>query len=67
MEVTLNGKKTELPEAISNLTQLLTHYKLEDKVVIVEVNGEIIDKSKHEDRSIEAGDQIELVHFVGGG
>ncbi|TGV00349.1 sulfur carrier protein ThiS, partial [Mesorhizobium sp. M00.F.Ca.ET.186.01.1.1] len=35
--------------------------------VVVERNGEIIDRSLYEQTPIADGDRIEIVHFVGGG
>ncbi len=35
--------------------------------VAVEINGNIIPKSKYETTQITDGDEIEIVHFVGGG
>ncbi|MBU9710558.1 sulfur carrier protein ThiS [Evansella tamaricis] len=67
MELILNGKKTELPDSVNTITLLINYCKLKKKVVIVELNGSIIEKNDHEGTSIEDGDQIELVHFVGGG
>jgi len=33
----------------------------------VERNREILDRSRYGDVTVEAGDVLELVHFVGGG
>jgi sulfur carrier protein len=63
----INGTTKELPSDIDNAANLLAHLKLENKIVIVEVNGSIIQKGKHEAYPIMDGDKVEIVHFVGGG
>ncbi|MGG1661089.1 sulfur carrier protein ThiS [Brevibacillus sp. NRS-1366] len=67
MVVQLNGKKVELAAEITTLRALLASYQLQEKIVVVEQNGEIIDRSLYETTPIADGDRIEIVHFVGGG
>lgn len=57
----------ELSNEVKNIQQLLVFYKLEDRLVIVEHNRDIILKDQYESKEIQNGDEIELVHFVGGG
>ncbi|MED1791591.1 sulfur carrier protein ThiS [Brevibacillus nitrificans] len=67
MVVVLNGKKVELADEVQNVRALLASYQLQEKIVVVERNGEIIDRSRYEEAPIMDGDRIEIVHFVGGG
>ncbi|MFS0556009.1 sulfur carrier protein ThiS [Brevibacillus sp. 179-C9.3 HS] len=67
MVVQLNGKKVELAEEITTVRALLASYSLQEKIVVVERNGEIIDRQAYEQTPIADGDRIEIVHFVGGG
>ncbi|WNC12213.1 sulfur carrier protein ThiS [Brevibacillus brevis] len=67
MVVVLNGKQVELAEEITTVRALLASYQLQEKIVVVEQNGEIIDRSRYENAPIADGDRIEIVHFVGGG
>ncbi|USG68202.1 sulfur carrier protein ThiS [Brevibacillus ruminantium] len=67
MQVQLNGKGTELADTIQNVRELLLSYQLQEKIVIVERNGEIVDRSRYEETPVMDGDRIEIVHFVGGG
>ncbi|WP_273122519.1 sulfur carrier protein ThiS [Metabacillus sp. HB246100] len=67
MNIKLNGEMVELSNEIKNIQQLLVFYKLEDRLVIVEHNRDIILKDQYESKEIQNGDEIELVHFVGGG
>jgi len=66
MNITLNGKSYELPKKISNVQQLLEHLELSNRIVIVEVNKEIVQKEDY-NRSIRERDEVEMIHFVGGG
>ena len=67
MEVILNGENLKLPEEIVFVSDLLEYYKLLDKVVVIEVNGEILNKDDHQKTRLSDRDRIEIVHFVGGG
>ena len=64
MAITVNGKQMELFETVQ---QLLVHYRLENRIVIVEVNEDIVTKENYETTSLSHGDVVEIVHFVGGG
>ncbi|GED31863.1 sulfur carrier protein ThiS [Brevibacillus centrosporus] len=67
MVVVLNGKKVELADDVQNVRALLASYQLQEKIVVVEQNGVIIDRTHYEESPIMDGDRIEIVHFVGGG
>lgn len=67
MGIKLNGEQVDLDQEIKTIQHLLAFYKLEDRLVIVEHNREIVLKEQYENTIISNGDEIELVHFVGGG
>ncbi|MBS4214531.1 MULTISPECIES: sulfur carrier protein ThiS [Neobacillus] len=67
MKVTLNGEWTQIPDNIIFVSDVLKHYKIHDKVVVVEVNGGILSKLEHQSTRLADKDRIEIVHFVGGG
>jgi sulfur carrier protein len=67
MSIKLNGELVELSSDIKTIQKLLAFYKLEDRLVIVEHNREIILKDQYESTELQNGDEVELVHFVGGG
>jgi len=67
MKVLLNGEFIQLPEEIVSVSDLLKHYEIHDKVVVVEVNGEILISENHQSTRLSDKDRIEIVHFVGGG
>jgi sulfur carrier protein len=63
----INGDKCEAPDTISTVSELLIHLGLGEKIVIVELNRIIIEKSGHLTTTVANGDRMEIVHFVGGG
>lgn len=67
MSIKLNGEFVNLKEDVKTVQQLLAFYELENRLVIVEHNREIILKDQYDSTTIQHGDEIEFVHFVGGG
>lgn len=67
MKLIINGDAIEIPDSVKNVSELLVHFQLDKKVVIVEKNKEILQKEDHVAENVQDGDQFELVHFVGGG
>ncbi|ERN54831.1 sulfur carrier protein ThiS [Alkalihalophilus marmarensis] len=65
MELIINGEKETIQA--DTLLDVVTHYQLEQHLVVTEVNGEIIDRDSWAETKVEEGMKIELVHFVGGG
>jgi sulfur carrier protein len=66
MQVTVNGKVQEVPEGLT-VRALLEHLTLTGGPVAVEVNRAIVPRARHAEHPVNAGDTIEIVHFVGGG
>lgn len=66
MDITLNGEARTLT-APSTLADLLQDEGLAGRRVAVEVNGEIIPRTRHADTALTAGDVVEIVHALGGG
>ncbi|MCT2343718.1 sulfur carrier protein ThiS [Niallia taxi] len=67
MIIQLNGKSADIPEEIVTLQDLLVWYGLRDRIVIAELNREIIDKKNYQSTTLVNRDILELIHFVGGG
>lgn len=67
MKFNINGNQVEVPDTISTVSELLQHFDLHQKVVVVEVNQRILEKAAHAETRLADGDRIEIVHFVGGG
>lgn len=66
MQVTVNGLLRDVPENLT-LDQLLGHLELRDERLAIERNREIVSRERWLAVRIEAGDQLEIVQFVGGG
>jgi thiazole synthase len=66
IEIRLNGEAQELPACLT-VSQLLEHFGLPQERVAVERNRSIVPKSRWESESVGSGDEVEVVHFVGGG
>ncbi len=49
------------------LEELLKKKGYSKRFIAIECNGEIIPKTSYENYQIQKDDQIEIVHFVGGG
>jgi sulfur carrier protein len=66
IEITLNGMAQAL-EGPMPVADFLATQGLAGKRVAVEINGEIVPKSRHPAVAIAAGDRVEIVVAVGGG
>jgi sulfur carrier protein len=67
VELVINGELIQLPESVKTVSDLLSHFQLNEKIAIVEVNLNIIQKQEYETTPLCNGDKVEIVHFVGGG
>ncbi len=66
MDIRLNGARQRVPAECSVL-QLLAEVGLAERRVAVEVNGHIVPRSAHATHVLRDGDQVEIVHALGGG
>lgn len=64
--VRLNGEGRECREEMT-LADLVAELGLGAKRIAVEVNRDIIPREEYANCRLNAGDEIEIVHFVGGG
>lgn len=66
MHIQLNGEPFELPDG-ETVAALLTRLELTGRRVAVELNLDIVPRSQHEATALREGDQVEVVHAIGGG
>src|ERR1051325_6358719 len=66
IEIRLNGEAREIPTPL-NIEELLYHLNLPKDHIAVERNRSIVPKQKWETVALAQGDELEVVHFVGGG
>ena len=66
LTISLNGVEHRVESTIS-VAALLAQNGYANRKVAVEINREIVPKSEHEQRLVEDGDRVEIVHALGGG
>lgn len=66
MQVVINGEPREVPDSLT-LQELLQHLGLQGERIAIERNREIIKRERWAAVKVQAGDRLEVVHFVGGG
>ena len=66
MQIKVNGEVREFSAPLSVMT-LAESLKLNPKQVAVERNRQIVPRSLYGDTAVNEGDEIEIVHFIGGG
>lgn len=66
MQITVNGDVTEIP-ADFPVSALIEQLGLGGRRIAVEVNCELVPKSRFDGHRLQAGDRVEIIHAVGGG
>ena len=66
MKVLLNGEAREVPEG-TTVQALLEGAGVDRRRCAVEVNLEVVPKTRHGERLLAPGDRVEVVTMVGGG
>jgi len=66
IKILVNGKISTIKNE-SNLQELVNKLKIPIKKIAIELNQEIVDKSKLKKYKLKEKDKIEIVHFIGGG
>ena len=65
-KIQLNGDPYEINDG-TNLNEQLNKLKIQKNKVAIEVNGEIVEKSKYPNLILSKDDKVEIVKFIGGG
>jgi len=66
MLIQVNGDNLEVQEGAS-VADLIAQLELGERRVAVELNLEIVPRSRHADTVLSQGDRVEVVHAIGGG
>ncbi len=66
MKISLNGTEKQYLKQTS-LTEIVQQYSKTPSSIILELNGTVIQAERWKETSINEGDSIELLQFVGGG
>ena len=64
--LSVNGELMQVAAGLT-LAQLIGQLELDTRKVAVERNLEIVPRSAYATTGLEAGDRLEIVHFIGGG
>lgn len=64
--IRINGKETTLNGSVT-LAQYLKEHNYQTSRIAVELNGDIVPKSRYGETALRDGDTLEVVSFVGGG
>ncbi|MBN1538777.1 MAG: sulfur carrier protein ThiS [Candidatus Thermoplasmatota archaeon] len=66
MTITVNGRKVEYRQGES-VNRLLKRMRYNFPLVIVKVNGTIVNREDHIRTEIDDGDEIQVIHLTSGG
>ncbi len=66
MEIQLNGEPLDVPDS-ATIADVLDQLSITGKRLAVEVNEDIVPRSRHGEFTLSAGDRVEVVHAIGGG
>lgn len=66
MQIIINGAPTEVSEDLS-LADLIDQLDLAGRRLAVEVNEDLVPRSRFEQQRLAGGDRVEIIHAVGGG
>ena len=62
----INGKK-KLVNFDFSLLDILEEFNIKSSFIAIEINKEVVPKSKYSTRKILKGDNIEILQMIGGG
>ena len=66
IHIQINGELRTVPAGLT-INGLLEHVGLKPDHVAVELNGDIVPRSRHAECPVPPDARLEIVHFVGGG
>jgi sulfur carrier protein len=66
MKLQINGESRDFPSPLS-LAELIQRLGMKQDRVAVELNRNIAPRQQWDQTQLAEGDQLEIVHFVGGG
>ena len=66
MEIIVNGEPRQVAAPYS-VADLINDLALAGRRLAVEVNLDIVPRSRHGEHQLQAGDRVEIVHAIGGG
>lgn len=67
MKLHINGDEKAFDSASLTLASLIESLGMKPDRVAVELNRDIVPRERWSDTTLNEGDRLEIVHFVGGG
>ena len=67
MQILVNGKALVLKKKDCSVKSLIQQLKLNEEIIIIELNRGIIAKENYSKKKLVNGDKIEIIQFIGGG
>jgi len=67
MQLTVNGTQRNFDGPVITVADVIRELALEGKRIAVEINGEIVPRSRYAETRVAASDRLEIVGAVGGG
>ena len=66
VQIILNGEPYDFSAPLT-VSSMLTDLQLPTEKIAVECNGSIVPSSTFEETTLQEGDRLEVIHFIGGG
>lgn len=66
MQLQLNGEARDF-DAVATVGELIETLGLRGKRIAVELNEQIVPRTRHDETPLADGDRVEIVHAIGGG
>ena len=66
MKILLNGTPTDVADAVT-LAELIHALDLGNRRLAIEVNTELVPRSRFDQHRLAPDDRVEIIHAVGGG
>ncbi|MBL7137844.1 MAG: sulfur carrier protein ThiS [Bacteroidales bacterium] len=67
MQITLNNRLEELEGDRLTVSELLKVRNFTFKMLIIKINGKVIEKSDYDSAEIKEGDDVQVIHLISGG
>ncbi len=66
MQIIVNGKPLDVPDD-ATAADLVAQLELNGRRIAMEVNRDILPRSRYSGHRLRPGDRVEIVHAIGGG
>lgn len=67
MKIVLNNREEEIQRGPITVSELLKVKNFTFKMLIIKINGKLIDKKDYGSAQISEGDNVQVLHLISGG